>query len=130
MHPIGQNILLICPHVEIDFVQPPRFLNSEHSETVKLDHFLPFQTVNVPVIGKSISSLFGRYPYCNGCLLHFISTCRFKKYQKTDDLARVVSNLRITQFSSDDFRQRVSTFYINTVEKAYGKFGRFGNRQT
>ena len=38
--PIGQNILLTYPHFGIDFLQPPRFLNSEDSETVNLDHFL------------------------------------------------------------------------------------------
>ena len=76
MHPIGQNILLIYPHFGIDFLQPPRFLNSEDSETVKLDYFLSFQIVNVPPTGKCISSLLGRYPYRNGYLLHLISTCR------------------------------------------------------
>ena len=38
MHPIGQNSLLVYPHFGIDFVQPPRFLNSEDSEIVELDH--------------------------------------------------------------------------------------------
>ena len=49
MHTFGHNILkIIYPHFGIDFLQPPRFLNSEDSETIKLDHFLFFQTVNVP----------------------------------------------------------------------------------
>ena len=36
-HSIGQYSLLVFPHFEIDFVQPPRFLNSEHSQIAKLD---------------------------------------------------------------------------------------------
>ena len=39
MYPIGQNILLLCPHFGIAFFQPPQFLNLECSQTVRLDHF-------------------------------------------------------------------------------------------
>ena len=74
VHPIGQNILLIYPHFGIDFLQPPRFLNSEDSETIKLDNFLSFQIVNMSPTGK----VFHRYPVgihtatvtcCISCLL-------------------------------------------------------------
>ena len=57
MHSVGQNILPIFPHFGIDFLQPPRSRNSEDSETAKLDYFLSFQMVNVPLTGKCISSL-------------------------------------------------------------------------
>ena len=83
MHPIGQNILLTYPHFGIDFLQPPRFLNSENSETVKLGHLFSFQMVNVQYLQqeKYISSLPpGRYPYRNSYLLHLVSICRFKIY--------------------------------------------------
>ena len=76
---------LVYPHFGIDLVQPPRFLNSEHHSG--------FQTANVPPTGKCSSSLVGRYPYHNGYLVHFISTCRLKIYRKTsysDDHVRVV----------------------------------------
>ena len=45
-HPIGQNILFIYPQFRIEFVQPPRFLNSEGSETITLDRF-PSSLLNI-----------------------------------------------------------------------------------
>ena len=39
MYPVGHNILLIDPQFGIAFLQPPLFLNSEDSETVRRDHF-------------------------------------------------------------------------------------------
>ena len=56
-------------------------------------------------------------------LLHFISTCRLKRYRKishSNDLVRVVPNSCITYFHLTT-RTRISTFYIHNVEKAYGK---------
>ena len=56
MHSIGQNVLLIYPPFGIDFLQPPRFLNSEDLETVKLDYF---QMVNVQYFQQE--KIFHRY---------------------------------------------------------------------
>ena len=112
MHPIGQNILLIYPHFGIDFLQPPRFLNWKDSESGT-----PFR---LPT-GKCISSL--QYSVgihiATGYLLHFISTCRFKIYRKTDDLVRVVPNSRITHFHlTTSEKNNYILDYINTVEKS------------
>ena len=102
MHPIGQKILLMYPHFGIDFLQPPRFLNSEDSETVKLSViYFPSKMVNVQYLQqeKYISSLPGRYPYCNDYLLHFISICIILKTLHSDELVRVVPNSCITHFN-------------------------------
>ena len=101
MHPIGQKILLMYPHFGIDFSQPPRFLNSEDSETVKLGYLISFQMVNVQYLQqeKYISSLPGRYPYCNDYLLHLISICIILKTLHSDELVRVIPNSCITHFN-------------------------------
>ena len=123
MHPIGQNILLIYPHFGIAFIQPPQFVNSEDSETVKLDHFLySLRNIIQTPTGKCISSLPGRYPDRNGYLLNLFYFSRFKIYRKTlhsDDHVRVVIfQFRPSRlFESVELRLRISTFYISTVEK-------------
>ena len=40
MHPVGQYILLICPHSRIAFFKSSQVISSEDLETVRLDHFL------------------------------------------------------------------------------------------
>ena len=101
MYPIGQNILLIYPYFGIAFLQPPQFINSEDSETVRLASYL---VISFPLYGTSfrlttgeiISSLLVRYPYRNGYLLDLISTFLDSKYTgktlHSDDLVQVVSN--------------------------------------
>ena len=102
MHTIDQNSLLVNLHFGIDFVQPPRFLNTDHSEIVKLDNFPSFLLNIIQASKRSMhlqqGNAFHHYSVdihiCNGYLLHFISTCRFKIYRKTsysDDHVRVVN---------------------------------------
>ena len=127
MYPIGQNIPLVHLQFGIAFFEPHQFLNSE---TVRLASFL---IISFPLYGtsfrlptgKCISSLHARYSYRNGYSLNLISTFLDSKYTgktlHSDDLIRVVRNSCITYFHLTTLRLRTSTFYISTVEKAYGK---------
>ena len=76
MYPNSQNILLIYPHFGIAFLEPPHFLNSEDSETVRRDHFssLPFLSM-VHHSDYQQGNIFHRYT------LNFIFTRRFETYR-------------------------------------------------
>ena len=116
--PTGQNnLLIIYPHFGIKFFQPPRLLKSENSENITVVRFLSsllniIQTFDGQCTynKKCISSLLGRYPYRNGCLLHFISASVDSKYiGKLMTLCESYSHSRITQFTTFHIIREISS---------------------
>ena len=116
----------IYPHFGIDFLQPPRFLNSKDSETVRLDHFQSFpflstehhsdfQQENV-FHHHSVGIHIAMVTCISFLLVDLFKICRKASYSY--DHVRIVIFLirasRIFYLSTSD---RISTFCINTVEK-------------